>query len=76
METLPEQLSRALMNLSKATAVAAALAIVWPDAGSDGLLPGVLGVAGLLAWLGAAGLNWRLARQEARWNGPVPPQGA
>jgi hypothetical protein len=35
-----------------------------------------LAVVGLIACLGAVFLNWRLARQEARWNGPVPPQGA
>jgi hypothetical protein len=75
METLPEQLSRALMTLAKACAGAGVLASLWQGAGGAWFLPMALGGTGLVAWLGAAGLNWRLARQEARWNGPVPQQG-
>ena len=76
METLPEQLSRTLMTIAKACAVMLVVASLWLGAGEDWMWTLGLAVVGLIACLGAVFLNWRLARQEARWNGPVPPQGA
>ena len=76
METLPEQLSRALMTIAKACALMLVVASLWLGAGEDWVWALGLAVVGLITGLGAVLLNWRLARQEARWNGPVPPQGA